>query len=442
MSKPWQEFTGEFIAECGLAIEILCSDQQIGGNSADNSTLQFLRWLGPSCSFNDSDTKLFQSVQWLDRVFCLPNDHAKGMFFFGAQGRGISATGAGVTALGALRSCLGEALERRVHCAEDVASLKTVKRQIIPLAQLPPCSWLSWLAHQQGCSESGYAKCEDWTLTKALYDQATLYLPTDFVFRVSSGERSVLASETTGCAVGSDRDTAICGALLELVERDSVAMWWYGGREASRLQLRGGEFFEFTRDTTLMRQNSARPFWLNVLENDFGIHVVVALSADAAGEKVVAGFGAHTNILDAVVSAVKELSQMELGMQLVMMKLEQGGERALNQIDLRQLERANRLTIKSYPELLPERIGLVSSTQEPPLNTMQFQADLVNRLTGSSFYPFIVDVNIGDFRVPYVRAVIPEFESIDFNRRGKRMAKQLRESSGDEVTSAAKPALT
>jgi len=46
-------------------------------------------------------------------------------------------------------------------------------------------------------------------------------------YRWRAGEPQFCEADTNGCAVGSTRDEAIVRALLELLERDAAATWWY-----------------------------------------------------------------------------------------------------------------------------------------------------------------------------------------------------------------------
>ncbi len=121
-------------------------------------------------------------------------------------------------------------------------------------------------------------------------------------------------ANSTGCAVGPDRDSAVATALWECVERDAVALWWHGNHPASALPL---ELID-THQPRLywwLHQRSRQTRLLD-LTTDIGLPVVMAVSSGADGRVVATGTAARPVLADAALAAVTEMVQTEVGMDL------------------------------------------------------------------------------------------------------------------------------
>ncbi len=121
-------------------------------------------------------------------------------------------------------------------------------------------------------------------------------------------------ANSTGCAVGRDRDSALAAALWECVERDAVALWWHGQQPAAALPL---EVIDPQQPRLYwwLHQRARRTELLD-LTSDIGLPVAVAVSADAEGRAIATGTAARPLIADAALAAVTEMVQTEVGMGL------------------------------------------------------------------------------------------------------------------------------
>ncbi|MEV7601806.1 TOMM precursor leader peptide-binding protein [Kitasatospora sp. NPDC089797] len=148
-----------------------------------------------------------------------------------------------------------------------------------------------------------------WSLTRGrqlLFPTALLYY--DVPDR--PGRRMVRA-DSNGCAAGGTLEDAALQGLLELVERDAVALWWYNRTRQPAVDL------DATADpwTAQVRQAHAelgREVWALDLTSDLGVPVVAALSrrTDRAREDIVFGFGAHLDPAIALSRALTEMNQL------------------------------------------------------------------------------------------------------------------------------------
>lgn len=121
-------------------------------------------------------------------------------------------------------------------------------------------------------------------------------------------------ADSTGCAVGPDRDKATETALWECVERDAVALWWHGNRRGAGVPLE------------MIDTHQPRLFWwlhqrarvtrLFDVTTDIGLPVIVAVASDGDGRVVAVGSAARPEAADAALAAVTEMVQTEVGLEL------------------------------------------------------------------------------------------------------------------------------
>ncbi|WP_405590649.1 TOMM precursor leader peptide-binding protein [Streptomyces sp. NBC_01190] len=128
--------------------------------------------------------------------------------------------------------------------------------------------------------------------------------------------------DSNGSAAGNTREEAILQGYCELVERDSVAMWWYGRLRRPGVDLDSFQdpYIDELRDFYAGR---GREIWVLDLSADLGIPTFAALSrrVDGPVEDIVLGFGSHLEASVALVRALTEMNQFLPGTDLV----ERGG---------------------------------------------------------------------------------------------------------------------
>jgi bacteriocin biosynthesis cyclodehydratase domain-containing protein len=153
----------------------------------------------------------------------------------------------------------------------------------------------------------------DWTPIWSLTRQEVHYLPTSFCYYSypSLPEQRYCASCSNGCAAGNTLEEAILQGFLELVERDSVALWWY-----NRVRRPGVDLASFD-EPYLQQANSAlatrhRNLWVLDVTSDLDIPVFAAVSqrTDCDPARILLGFGAHLDPRLALLRAVSECVQV------------------------------------------------------------------------------------------------------------------------------------
>lgn len=159
----------------------------------------------------------------------------------------------------------------------------------------------------------------DWTPVWSLTHGRTRELPTAMCYFgynyhpaiTGNGVASRFAyADSNGCAAGNTVEEAVLQGLLELVERDSVASWWYSRcrRPAIDLDTFEEPYFEKMHHHYATLQ---RTLWVLDVTNDIGIPTFVAVSHRIGREKeeIVWGCGSHLEPRVGILRALTEVNQ-------------------------------------------------------------------------------------------------------------------------------------
>lgn len=148
----------------------------------------------------------------------------------------------------------------------------------------------------------------DWVPVWSLSEQCQKWMLRDLCF-ANTPEPRVGRFDPNGCAAGASRQEATVQALLELVERDSVAIWWYN--RAPRpgldpLQSSDSRVRELARGFL----DQGWDCWLLDLTGDLNIPCLAALARSSADGRWCIGFGCHFDHAIAIERAMTELAQL------------------------------------------------------------------------------------------------------------------------------------
>jgi ribosomal protein S12 methylthiotransferase accessory factor len=152
----------------------------------------------------------------------------------------------------------------------------------------------------------------DWTPVFSITDNRHKYAPTGFLYYGVPRQPgpAVAFPNSNGNAAGTTIEDAALQGFFELVERDSVALWWYNMVARPGIDTTAFDDPYFARWQDFHRA-SGRQTWLLDLTSDLRIPVVVALArtVDAVEENIMMGFGAHFDQRIAISRAMTELNQ-------------------------------------------------------------------------------------------------------------------------------------
>ena len=152
----------------------------------------------------------------------------------------------------------------------------------------------------------------EWTPVWSLTHQDFKYLPTAYCyFGYPMLPKPDCWADTNGCAAGNTLEEAIVQGFMELVERDSVALWWYNRIQRPKVDL---ESFDepYFQSLTSYYHSIGRELWVLDLTSDLNIPTFVAISRrrDREIEDIIFGCGAHFDPKLAVQRALTEINQI------------------------------------------------------------------------------------------------------------------------------------
>lgn len=250
----------------------------------------------------------------------------------------------------------------------------------------------------------------DWTPLWSLTDQRHKYLPTQLVYYNAPASEVDKTQYAQGCsngnASGNTLEEAILQGFFELVERDSVALWWYNRlrRPAVVVDSFGEPYLLELQEH--LRHNLGREIWALDLTSDLGIPVFVAVSRLIAGpeERLLFGLGCHLDARIALQRAYAEMNQM-----VAMAHNDSDGELSLD--DAETLSWLKNATLANQPYLVADRTLPPKRFSDYPLqHSGDFLQD-INRcrsiVEAHGMEMLVLDQTRSDVGMPVVKVVVP-----------------------------------
>jgi oxazoline/thiazoline synthase len=237
--------------------------------------------------------------------------------------------GKGVTDAQARMSAVGEAVERYsgVFRGEEPWERGTLRS--LGERAIDPLTWTlysdaqyaardEWNSRQRRLDAVPHRFVEDtdtaWSPVWSLTRREHRLLPTSLLYYNAAPDidSGCFVPESNGTAAGASLEDAMLQGLMELVERDSVAIWWYNRLRQPAVDL---ESFEDPYVQQLREAYAARDrnIWMIDVTSDLGIPAFVAFSRRVDGhptQDIVFAPAAHLDAHIAMLRALTELNQM------------------------------------------------------------------------------------------------------------------------------------
>jgi ribosomal protein S12 methylthiotransferase accessory factor len=158
----------------------------------------------------------------------------------------------------------------------------------------------------------------DWTPLWSLNERRFKYLPTAYLYYGYNDAHGLDVrygtgfawADSNGNAAGNTREEAILQAFMEVIERDSVALWWFSRVNRPLVDLSSFDEPYFAALQECLERRG-REMWVLDITSDLGIPSFAAISrrVDSSEEQVVVGFGAHFEARLAALRALTEVNQ-------------------------------------------------------------------------------------------------------------------------------------
>lgn len=233
----------------------------------------------------------------------------------------------------------------------------------------------------------------DWTPAWSLSKRERRYVPLAYCYAEAPAESGTAFCGpcSNGVAAGTCLEEALLQALLELVERDAAAVWWYNRLARPAIDLEGFADPYFGA----LQADYARlgwAVWVLDLTHDLGIPTCVALAHEARADRFAIGFGCHLDPRLAVQRSLTELNQLfdPTGARRAPWDLERTSDRAY-----------------LFPD--PDR-PRVAAKSLPRIGGADLRSDIeqcVRRLDEAGLDLVVVDKTRPDIGLPVVQAIVP-----------------------------------
>lgn len=369
-----------------------------------------------------------------DDLFSLDMPNAPGAFFFGAKfktdafdidGHGlmpIGVAGRGLSFGQAFESCIGETAEY-LSFIERKNDPLVVKSCSSAQYQKPMTDWIhSGLGIRSDEDLATFEKIE----ARSLHSEKTIALPLELVLRRSESKRkAVRTAHSNGVAAGVSLSTATTAGTLELIERDAMVLWWYGGNAAKSITngaVWGTEFLSFV---STCRQGSSRDCWFLEITSDIPVPVIAAFSSRVDGSVVVGGFAADPDPLRAATRAFLEMCQMELAQQISTDKQSYLPAGQLSAQDRIWIERERQLSLENFP-----RLKKATTVEECAVQAQSVTSDnLAEAISVAGLEAFLVDLTRPEIGIPTVRVIVPGLQGTDRNWVSARLSAVARDNN-------------
>ena len=241
----------------------------------------------------------------------------------------------------------------------------------------------------------------EWSPVWSLRDQRFKYLPTSLLYFFYGGGPAAFNADSNGCAAGNTLEEAIVQGFLELVERDSYAIWWYNRLQRAEVDL--GQFDDsYVRDLQTQLSDTGRRLWVLDVTSDLGVPTYVAIShwMKNGQENIEFGSGAHFDKRIAVLRALTELNQfLSIGLM--------GGGTG----EKSSLDGTNPLRLQDHPFLTPSGNPAIqpgSDVKFGPLDNTRDQVIACVDIAARAGLDFLVlNQTRPDIEVPIVRVIVP-----------------------------------
>ena len=406
---------------------------------SDPGVAGLLRYLG----YDDGDTaraegraRMLRAAARFRRLFLLPVPDAPGLTFFGGEAdpaalgtasEGLpsaSLAGSGLSPQRAFESCVGEGIE---YLSQFVQVGDPVERgTFAEYGESLDADVRAFISGVLAFSGLEAGRSMSWVPSSRLSDGASMWFPRDLCYRrhVTEQDFKPPLKLSSGCAAGVTREDATLRGLLELIERDAIALWWHGGRRGRSVAPDSEAASEVAALLAQLRPGHAqRETRLLDITTDIGIPAVAAISTNADGGGFAIGFGSRLTQAEAARAAVFELCQVELGLHVVAAKRQEAGDAALNDSDRRQLRRGA-FDVATCALLQPDR--------EPRLDFVSGSGlqHVLERLQARDIAAYAIDLTRPQFGIPVVRVLAPGLQLEPCEIDGARLARAIAETGG------------
>jgi len=337
----------------------------------------------------------------------------------GRSAEQVEGFGCASTVAAAREFAIMECLERYAQFQRTPPQLRRASGALLGEAVLPPESLGLYAQDQYGDPDFPFARYSpeatlDWVEVIDAASRQRYHVPAEFVYpRAAAGRKPLAAETSSGTAAHYSHDAALMGAVCELIERDSLLMFWHRQPETIALNIESSLSPEAAEDL----ENVRKMGYLTVvccLQYDLPLPSVLALAL--RDNRFAWGAGCHPHLKDAVEHAV-----CELGRLVRWHVLESGGVRPWHYLSQVKKPGDHYALYDGGPFHSILRHTLAHTVRPglplPPALPFETLADIVRSLESKRFRVYECDLTpaeIRSFGVVIERALVPGLIPLNF----------------------------
>ena len=149
-----------------------------------------------------------------------------------------------------------------------------------------------------------------WTPVRSLTNNCKKFVPLQFCYFLTPTpkEENVCPFSSNGNAAGNCLEEAILQGILELIERDAAAIWWYNRIPRPGINI---ESFNDMYFNTIKKHYAdlGWDLWILDLTHDLNIPTAIALAKNTNNNHFIVGLGCHLDMYLAIQRAITEMHQ-------------------------------------------------------------------------------------------------------------------------------------
>jgi oxazoline/thiazoline synthase len=239
----------------------------------------------------------------------------------------------------------------------------------------------------------------EWTPVWSVRDERFKYFPTTllYFFHKGPGDKQAVA-DSNGCAAGNTLEEAILQGFLELVERDSYALWWYNRVQRPQVDFSGFDD-AYVRDLLAQLADTGHKVWMLDITSDLGVPSFVAISHKVYDdhEHLEFGSGSHFDARIAALRALTELNQfLSIGAMEGVEHAHDGGAPAL--------------LLRDHPYLVPSDAPMVRpdfSSKRGLIDRREQVLSCMRTVKQAGMDFLVLDQTRPDIEVSVARVIVP-----------------------------------
>jgi ribosomal protein S12 methylthiotransferase accessory factor len=246
-----------------------------------------------------------------------------------------------------------------------------------------------------------------WSLTHNRFQ----YVPTAYSFYNfrEAGNHFYSAGDSNGCASGNTMEEAILQGLLEIVERDAAAMWWYNRYQCPLVDGASFNLPYWYEMQKLYAQKLERDLFVIDITSDWNIPTFVAIShrINHPIEEITVGLGSHLDPKRALLRALEEINQTLPALE----RRDKDGNTIYYNITKETSDWLTKATYENQPYLLPNKNippktykDFSCPVSDDIKDDLEFCLDTAKKL---GLEVLVVNQTRPDINMPVVKVIVP-----------------------------------